>query len=295
MDFVLHDFHIQIRIRRLAHVHYFEFTHGYTTEPDAHAFRELIYIDTGCMHIESDGYCGNLKEGQMIIHGPDEVHSLRCERAANVIIIGFLCDCERLDVFGRKSTALSEQMRRLLAQIVREGRNVFSPPYDIPNQRNMRKRASYPFGADQLIRNLLECFLIRLIRSEEQDGEIFEEGAERPDSPVCEIRAYLDRNVGKRTSLHELCLLFGTNKTTLCKEFRRLTGDTVVDYCNKLRIKEAKRRIREGGETFSQIAEDLNFSTIHYFTRLFVQFEGMTPTQYLRSIKSRLEDAEGRA
>lgn len=289
MNFVLHDFHIQIRVTRIAHVHYFEFTHDYATAPDSHPFHELVYIDSGHMAVESENFRGRLEEGQMILHSPNETHALHCDCAANVIIIGFRCDSERLAVFGKRSTPLSEQMRRLLAQIVKEGRNVFSPPYDIPNQRNMTKRETYPFGADQLIKNLLEYFLIKLLRNEETDAAAFDEDAAGGDSPVYEIRDYLDRNVGKRTSLNELCLLFGTNKTTLCREFRRLTGDTVVDYCNKLRMKEAKKRIREGGETFSRIAEDLNFSSIHYFTRLFIQYEGLTPTQYLHSIKSKLE------
>ena len=180
-------------------------------------------------------------------------------------------------------------MQRILVEIVKEGRNVFLPPYDIPNRTDMQKREDFPFGADQLIKNLLECFLIKLIRENETAplgaGEHAAEGLR-----TGEILRYLENNYLERITIEELCFLFGTNKTTLSKDFRRLTGNTVMGYLARLRLRRAKALLREGKRSVTEIAELLGFSSVHYFTRFFRKHENMSPSEYAGSIRARFEE-----
>ena len=59
----------------------------------------------------------------------------------------------------------------------------------------------------------------------------------------------------------------------------------VRNYFLALKITEAKRLIRESSLNFTQISESLGFSTIHYFSRLFKEKTGMTPTDYAEMIQ----------
>ena len=104
-----------------------------------------------------------------------------------------------------------------------------------------------------------------------------------------EILRYLENNYLEKITLPELCFLFGTNKTTLTRAFRRLTGDTVVGYLARLRLHTAKRMLREGKLSVTEIAEALNFSSVHYFTRFFRKHENMSPSEYAGSIRARFE------
>lgn len=290
MEFKLKPFKIQLTVSRIANIHYFEFTHNYNTKGDRHAFCELVYVDSGALHIRADNFCGALTENQMILHGANETHSLACpdDSAPNVIIIGFECECEALTPFSRRAVTLSEPLKRLLAEIIREGRAVFLPPYDKPNVTDMKKRENYPFGADQMIKLLLETFLIKLVREESAAAPIYEE-APGGDALARGIVEYVRRNFTEKISLGELAFLFGTNRTTLCRTFRAATGQTLVEYVNGLKIREAKRLMRAGGMTFTEIAETLRFDSIHYFSRVFKKTENMTPSEYIHTVKSRLE------
>lgn len=290
MEFKLKPFKIQLTVSRIANIHYFEFTHNYNTKGDRHAFCELVYVDSGALHIRADNFCGALTENQMILHGANETHSLACpdDSAPNVIIIGFECECEALAPFSRRAVTLSEPLKRLLAEIIREGRAVFLPPYDKPNVTDMKKRENYPFGADQLIKLLLETFLIKLVREESEVMPIPEE-VPGGDALTRGIVEYVRQNFTEKISLDELAFLFGTNRTTLCKNFRAATGQTLVEYVNGLKIREAKRLMRAGGMTFTEIAEALRFDSIHYFSRVFKKTENMTPSEYIHTVKSRLE------
>lgn len=289
MQYKLKKFNSQLNINRIANVHYFEFLNNYHTIQDSHNFNELIYVDNGYIDIEAENYKGRLEQRQLIIHGANEMHSLSSDSktAPNVIIIGFESQCPELDIFSKAPFTLSLPQQNILSEIIKESRSVFLPPYDIPNLSDMKERDSYPFGADQLIKNLLEYFFIKLIRTHE--NELLQDNSEMVSMPTLlqEIQIYINNNIEQKFNIVELCFLFGTNKTTLCKLFKEYLNCTFIDYVNRLKIHAAKIKIRDGGQNFTQIAESLNFSSIHYFSKVFTQYEKLTPMQYIKTIKSK--------
>jgi AraC-like DNA-binding protein len=290
MEYKLKRFQNVINVSKIANIHYFEFTNEYHTFKDSHFFRELIYVDNGTVNVEAESYCGVLQKNNIIIHKEGEVHSLTCsdDDAPSVIIIGFECSSPELDVFSSHPTFLSEDMQKLLTEIIKEGRSVFLPPYDVPNLTDMKKRKDYPFGADQMIKLKMETFLIELIRKGIQE-EASDSAPSVSGTKINEIHSYITENFKETISLDELCFIFGTNKTTICKSFKKTYGVTVVDYINHLRIKEAKKLLREGKFNQTQISAMVGFSSIHYFSKIFKKNEKIPPTQYIKTIKAKLE------
>ncbi|MBQ6999036.1 MAG: helix-turn-helix transcriptional regulator [Clostridia bacterium] len=288
MEHKLKRFSYAITVSKIANLHYFEFTNQFHTTKGNHAFRELLYVDSGFITVDADNYTGIIKENQLIIHKSNEEHSLSCpeDEASNVIIIGFECNSEELDVFCESPVTLNEVQKRLLTEIIKEGRNVFEPPYDIPGQKDMKKRKEYPFGADQLIKIKLENLFIELIRSKNNISS--EETNDISNDKIQEICRYLNENFKEKIRLSELCFLFGTNSTTLCNKFRASYGETVISYINKLKIKEAKKLMRSGRYNLTEIASIVGFSSVHYFSRTFKQHEKKSPTTYIKTIKARL-------
>lgn len=288
MEFKLKKFDTVIKITRIANIHYFEFTREFHTLKDRHEFRELIYVDSGYIEVNAEDYVGVVKEGEVIVHRENETHSITCplDDAPNVIIIGFECKSQFLDVFASSPTPLSPELQRLLTDIIKEGRNVFLPPYDVPNVKDMKKRRDYPFGADQMIQLKLEAFFIELMRNKEAETSVSSVSVN--DTKMQEVYRYIEENFREKISLDELCFLFGTNKTSLCSGFKDTYGYTVINHINKLKIKEAKRMLREGKYNLTQISSAVGFSSIHYFSRIFKQYENKSPSAYIKSIKSKL-------
>ena len=109
------------------------------------------------------------------------------------------------------------------------------------------------------------------------------------ETRVLEVKNYLDENYKQKINVDELCFLFGTNKTTLSREFKRFCGKTIVDYVNTLRIEYTKQLLRENAYTLTQIANMMNMSSVHYLTALFKKYVHLTPTEYVRTIKKTLD------
>ncbi len=289
MEFILKPFQEEIVVKRLANVHYFEFTPSYHTSGDSHPFCELLYVDSGSIQIVSENYTGELKQNEMILHGANQKHALACEDnvAPNVIIIGFECVSKELEKLTFSPFRLPTELQKMLAEIIKEARAVYEPPYNIPNLKDMKKRSGFSFGADQLIKEYLQIFLIKCLRGEIADERQIS-ATEAEDSQIREVKSYLDENYSQKIVVDELCFLFGTNKTTLSKKFKSAYGATIIDYVNTLRIKHTKRLLRENRYTLTEIANMLNMSSVHYLTALFKKYVRLTPTEYLRTLKEKL-------
>ena len=288
MNYNLKSFDMAVSVTKIANLHYFEFTNEYHTKKDTHEFRELIYVDSGRIYTKAESYSGILDTNQLIIHKPLEVNSLSCtgDTAPNVIIIGFESDCDELDCFSEAPFTLNADLQKILTEIVKEGRTVFMPPYDVPNLRDMRKQKNYPFGSDQMIKIQLETLFIKLIRSKKSTDALVT--SSDADAKIYEVYDYLLKNFREHIKLDELCFLFNTNKTTLCQNFKKAYGQTIVEFVNSLKIKEAKVLMREGKYNLTEISAMLGFNSIHYFSRMFKEIEHRSPSLYIKTIKAKL-------
>jgi len=289
MEFTLQDFNIQVNVKRIANIQYFEFTNHYSTKTDYHNFYELLYIDRGNIHITADNYVGNLSVNQIIIHRPNERHSLTTSDsiAPSIIIIGFECESDALETFSEKPITLNSEQINYLAKILQEGMSIFKPPYDMLNQYYMPKRDDYPFGADQMIKIGLEALLINLIREQNAEKSTAKLN-KNANSGIEAVYKYISENFCSKLSLDNLCFLFGMNKTTLCACFKDKYGITIFNYISDLKMKEAKALLRSKKLSITEISEKLGFESVHYFCRTFRKKTGVSPTEYSRMIRSKL-------
>ncbi len=290
MNYKLTDFVTPVIVSRIANLHYFEFTNQYHTVDDFHNFCELLYVDRGEITVSADNYKGVVSTNQVIIHRPNETHSLTCNNvvAPNVIIIGFECNSPELETFSRLPTTLSPELKRMLADVMMEGTSVYMPPFDLPNTVKMKKRKEFPFGADQMIKLRLEAFLISLVRS----SIALTSSKEKEVHEKCRIEAihrYISENYTEKILLDNICFIFGINKTALCQDFKNEYKTTVLNFINSLKVREAKALLRENKLSVTEISEKLGFNSIHYFSRLFKKTTGHSPKEYSESIRSKLE------
>jgi AraC-like DNA-binding protein len=71
--------------------------------------------------------------------------------------------------------------------------------------------------------------------------------------------------------------------------FKEQLGTTIHKYITSVRIGQAKRLIREGGMTLTEIAGRTGFASIHHFSRMFRKVTGVPPSRYAADVGARRE------
>lgn len=98
------------------------------------------------------------------------------------------------------------------------------------------------------------------------------------------IMKYMDEHYSEKISLDDLCLESGLSRGYLCRLFMKHTGLRPMEYLNKKRIQKSKEYLNCRYISIDKIANDVGFETHSYFTRLFRQSEGMTPSEYREKV-----------
>lgn len=88
------------------------------------------------------------------------------------------------------------------------------------------------------------------------------------------------RSLGRDISLQGMADLHFVNKAYLSHLFSQETGMSFVDYVSSIRIECAKRRIASTNDKIYEIAADLKYSDTEYFSKVFKQYTGYTPSAY---------------
>ena len=108
-----------------------------------------------------------------------------------------------------------------------------------------------------------------------------EGGAPQPRNETIEkICAYLNANYSQKLSLSNVAAQFYLSPYYLSRLFRRVTGQSIVDFINVRRIEEARRLLETTDLRINDVAEETGFSTTAHFRRVFREQVGVSPVHY---------------
>lgn len=297
MEFTRLSLRESLSVKKLISFHYFEYTKGYVFEGEQHDFWEFLYVDKGEVEVRADDRTLELTQGTVIFHKPGEFHTVRVRehhKPPNLIVISFECGSPFMARLENKIMALGNRERNLLSLILQEGFQAFLPPYDNPTLHQLSRNPNAQFASEQTFKSYLEILLINLVRNEEPAGgheprklsSMQKEKAEH--RIVQQIIEYMKQHLSTSLSLDHLCQTVHLGKSRLKEIFQSQTGTGALEYFKLLKIEEAKSLIREEHYNYTEIAAMLGYASIHYFSRDFKKTTGMSPSEYARTAKARI-------
>ncbi|KZL92450.1 AraC family transcriptional regulator [Clostridium magnum] len=104
------------------------------------------------------------------------------------------------------------------------------------------------------------------------------------DKQLEEIRKYIEINFLEQLKLDDIVMHFGLNKFGIIRSFKNRYNATPAAYQLQLRVNYAKHLIEEN-PNLVQVALNSGFYDQAHFTKEFKRAYGLTPKQYLKSIK----------
>lgn len=130
---------------------------------------------------------------------------------------------------------------------------------------------------DMLINEKLST-LLRLIMAESWHPE--DKALPVKKASVLVVKTYLDENYESKISLDSLCAKFFISKHYLTHSFKEQFGMTITSYLLSVRITHAKQLLRFTNKSVEEIGYEVGIGAPHYFSRVFKEVEGVSPTVY---------------
>lgn len=105
------------------------------------------------------------------------------------------------------------------------------------------------------------------------------------DARVQAVVEYLVAHPTQPLNISYLCDIAQMSSSSLRRHFKEHTGKTPGDFMKELRVMVAARKLLVTNERISGIAYELGFTNQNYFSRMFKQVFGVSPSQYRKSAR----------
>ena len=137
----------------------------------------------------------------------------------------------------------------------------------------------------QLVKELYETedeldFALRLASLLQRLGKC--ESTRLEGSTVGAIVSYINHNFGSIRQISQIADHFYISRFHLCRIFKDAMKMTVVDYLNRVRIRNACQYLRSSDKDMGEIAYLCGFHDPAYFSNVFKRQVGLSPSRYRR-------------
>jgi AraC family transcriptional regulator, transcriptional activator of pobA len=96
---------------------------------------------------------------------------------------------------------------------------------------------------------------------------------------------YLTEYYAHDLSVKDLANSLNISYRHLARIFKHITGVTIVEKLNDIRINEAKKLLKDTDRTIREIAREVGFQNEYYFTTIFSQTSYITPSKFRSKFK----------
>jgi len=222
---------------------------------------DILFVPSGGLHVGYSMYNGDVRYVSIVIHSSlfnDWTHDPQHEK----FVAPYLRNRFQFPVMPTDQDPAHSTYHSLLSAIIAEYQN---------------KSAAYQL----IIKNQLHLLFTLLARTfipSQQAGKPNERISINRErfKPLLE---HLEVHFADKITIEEAAKSVNLNPYHFCKTFKKLTGRTFVDYVNVCRMDEAERLLRETHLTVTEIAGMAGCDNPNYFTKLYKQYKGLTPSQ----------------
>ncbi len=147
-------------------------------------------------------------------------------------------------------------------------------------RRMLREYREKKNGYKEILKNLLSCLIIYLLRG----GEIVEKDGEkmtrRPHNPTKYIKKYVHENYMNEVSLSKIAEELGYSLTHVSLSFKKDTGMSFRDYLAFVRMERARELLSSTEKTISEISSLVGYEDDTFFYKSFKRYYGVTPREF---------------
>jgi len=212
-----------------------------------------------------------LKQGDLVIYGPNQWHMQYADIgvAPRFVTISFdLSGVDLTPLLNRKFT-VPQKALTLLQSMLRE----------------LEEMDEY--ACDVILTDLskLLIFLLRDVSNPRNQKLQAVNSVHSENEIIRQAQQYISAHIREKLSVPLVAKQVDVSPSYLTSLFHKNLQISPGEYIRRSKLQESKQMIRENNLNFTEIAAELQYSTVHHFSRQFKEKFGITPTEYAKSVR----------
>ena len=125
-----------------------------------------------------------------------------------------------------------------------------------------------------------KVFQIEMDRHSQSAFTIFTGQKLHGDEMVQQAQAYIESKLHEKISVEHLSSRFAVGRRNFDRRFIKATGNTPVEYSQRVKIESAKKALETSRKTINEVMYEVGYSDVKAFREVFRKITGMSPLEY---------------
>ncbi len=125
-----------------------------------------------------------------------------------------------------------------------------------------------------------KVFQIEMDRHSQLSFIIFKGQKQHDDDVIKKAQEYIEKNPHEKISIEALSSRLAIGRRNFDRRFIKATGDTPLEYAQRVRIETAKRSLETSQKSINEVMYDVGYSDAKAFRDVFRKITGLSPMEY---------------
>lgn len=125
-----------------------------------------------------------------------------------------------------------------------------------------------------------KIFQVEIDRTSQSAFIIFKGQKLHGDEVVKKAQAYIESKLDEKISVEDLSSKFAVGRRNFDRRFIKATGNTPVEYAQRVKIEWAKKTFETTRKTINEVMYEVGYSDLKAFREVFRKITGMSPLEY---------------
>lgn len=214
----------------------------------------------------------SFKAGMLFYISPDVKHSIEIDAEDPLCFLSVHFNYAKVSM-NEEKWGISGDVDSLHLQAVSELKDYYLVE-DIFGKMIQSWNTKLP-GYEFVTKTLLQQLIIAIAQNTQKQSRNYATSLK-----VEKIINYMHQKINEKVNLSELSDLVQLSPAYLSRAFKEITGYSIIEFFNKMKIDKAKELILEGNIKIKAVAQTLGFTDEFYFSRIFKRMTGISPSEF---------------
>ncbi|MCB0633414.1 MAG: helix-turn-helix domain-containing protein [Saprospiraceae bacterium] len=125
-----------------------------------------------------------------------------------------------------------------------------------------------------------KIFQLDMDRRSQKPFVIFNTQKAHKDEAIIAVQAHIEKHFPEELTVNELAKQFAFSRRNFIRRFKEATGNTPIEYIQRVRIEAAKRLLEEGEQNIEEVIDRTGYRDGKAFRTVFKKITGFRPSEY---------------